>query len=117
MAVMHLYFNFTQPLFIQALMGIKGLYDAKPVSIHLLGNLAVGELKRPFKVAGLFGRKSPFLRVSSAAGVAVAVVLVPPPNFPGHVYVGHHITFEIFLWGACIRSFPIVSMTLYHGGR
>jgi len=60
MAAMHLYFNFTQPLFIQALMGIKGLYDAKPVSIHLLGNLAVGELRRPFKVASLFGRESFF---------------------------------------------------------
>ena len=60
MAVMHIYFNFTQPLFIQALMGIKGLYDAKPVSIHLLGNLPVGDLRRPFKVASFFGRESRF---------------------------------------------------------
>ncbi|KIK02194.1 hypothetical protein K443DRAFT_677834 [Laccaria amethystina LaAM-08-1] len=70
MAVMHLYFNFTQPLFIQALMGIKGLYDAKPVSIHLLGNLAVGELKRPFKVAGLFG--PPTGPLTDAAAIAEA---------------------------------------------
>ncbi|EDR03864.1 PHO88-related membrane protein [Laccaria bicolor S238N-H82] len=43
-AGMHLYSKFTQPLFIQALMGIKSLYDTKPVSIHLLGNPAMGEL-------------------------------------------------------------------------
>jgi len=55
MSVMHLYFNFTQPLFIQALMGVKGLYDAKLVSIHLLGKPATGDLKRPFKVASMFG--------------------------------------------------------------
>ena len=69
MAVMHIYFNFTQPLFIQALMGIKGLYDAKPVSIHLLGNLPVGDLRRPFKVASFFGRESRFfLPLSSPPG-------------------------------------------------
>jgi hypothetical protein len=37
MAAMHLYFKFTQPLFIQAPMGFKGLYDAKLVSIYILG--------------------------------------------------------------------------------
>ena len=46
MAVMHLYFKFTQPLFIQALMGFKGLYNAKLVSIHILGKPATGDLKR-----------------------------------------------------------------------
>src|SRR3954467_5891269 len=55
MAVMHLYFNFTQPLFIQALMGIKNLYDAKPVKIYIFGQKAEGELKRPFKSASMFG--------------------------------------------------------------
>ena len=57
MAVMHLYFHFTQPLFIQSLMGFKGLYDAKLVSIHLLGKPATGDLKRPFKAASMFGGK------------------------------------------------------------
>ena len=61
MSVMHLYFHFTQPLFIQALMGFKGLYDAKLVSIHILGKPAIGDLKRPFKVASMFGRKFFFL--------------------------------------------------------
>ena len=56
MAFLHLYMKFTQPLFIQALMGIKGLYDAKPVHIHILGKPAEGDLKRPFKAGGgLFG--------------------------------------------------------------
>ncbi|KAF8956181.1 PHO88-related membrane protein [Flammula alnicola] len=55
MGVMHIYFKFTQPLFIQALMGIKNLYDAKPVAIHILGQPAVGDLKRPFKAASMFG--------------------------------------------------------------
>jgi hypothetical protein len=55
MAVMHIYFKFTQPLFIQGLMGIKNLYDAKPVAIHILGKPATGDLKRPFKTASMFG--------------------------------------------------------------
>ena len=81
MAVMHIYFNFTQPLFIQALMGIKGLYDAKPVSIHLLGNLPVGDLRRPFKVASFFGRESRFfLPLFFSAWFLLS-------TFTGHVYV------------------------------
>ena len=63
MAVMHLYFHFTQPLFIQSLMGFKGLYDAKLVSIHVLGRPATGDLKRPFKTPSMFGRK--FFLISS----------------------------------------------------
>jgi len=55
MGVMHIYFKFTQPLFIQALMGIKNLYDAKPVAIYILGRPATGSLKRPFKTASMFG--------------------------------------------------------------
>ena len=55
MAVMHIYFKFTQPLFIQALMGVKNLYDAKPVAIYVLGKPATGDLKRPFKAASMFG--------------------------------------------------------------
>ncbi|KJA13770.1 hypothetical protein HYPSUDRAFT_195556 [Hypholoma sublateritium FD-334 SS-4] len=55
MGVMHLYFHFTQPLFIQALMGVKNLYDAKPVALYILGKPATGDLKRPFKAASMFG--------------------------------------------------------------
>ncbi|KAG1820832.1 inorganic phosphate transporter [Suillus subaureus] len=55
MAFFHLYMKYTQPLFIQALMGLKNLYDAKPVAIHVLGKPAEGDLKRPFKAASMFG--------------------------------------------------------------
>ena len=55
MGVMHIYFKFTQPLFIQSLMGLKSLYDAKIVQIYLLGKPATGDLQRPFKVASMFG--------------------------------------------------------------
>jgi Phosphate transport (Pho88) len=58
MGFMHIYMKYTQPLFIQALMGLKNLYDAKPVHIHLLGKAAEGDLKRPFKVASMFGGTS-----------------------------------------------------------
>ena len=50
--------RYTQPLFIQALMGLKTLYDAKPVRIHLFGQAAEGDLKRPFKAGGMFGAAS-----------------------------------------------------------
>lgn len=58
MSFMHIYLKYTQPLFIQALMGLKNLYDAKPVHIHILGKPAEGDLKRPFKVASMFGGAS-----------------------------------------------------------
>jgi hypothetical protein len=61
MCFMHVYLGYTQPLFVQALMGIKNLYDAKPVSIHLFGKPAEGDLKRPFKVVSLFGGTVHFL--------------------------------------------------------
>jgi len=56
MALMHGYLRYTQPLFIQGLMGIKNLYDAKPVAIHIFGKPAEGDLKRPFASGpSLFG--------------------------------------------------------------
>ncbi|THH00073.1 hypothetical protein EW026_g2385 [Hermanssonia centrifuga] len=54
MAFLHGYMKYTQPLFIQALMGMKNLYDAKPVAIYVLGKPAEGDLKRPFKSGGGF---------------------------------------------------------------
>ena len=37
-------------------MGLKNLYDAKPVAIWALGKPAEGDLKRPFKAGGgMFG--------------------------------------------------------------
>lgn len=69
MGVMHIYFHFTQPLFIQGLMGLKNIYDAPLVSIHLLGKPAVDSLARPFKVASMLGGtrlfiSTPFLSTS-----------------------------------------------------
>ncbi|KAF4618010.1 hypothetical protein D9613_012842 [Agrocybe pediades] len=61
MGVMHVYFKFTQPLFIQALMGVKNLYDAKPIAIYIFGKPAPGDLKKPFKVASMFGRECSLL--------------------------------------------------------
>ena len=56
MAFLHLYLKYTQPLFVQAIMAFKSLYEAKTVKIHVLGQKAEGDLKRPFKSgAGLFG--------------------------------------------------------------
>ncbi|GAA6017852.1 hypothetical protein JCM10207_003475 [Rhodosporidiobolus poonsookiae] len=48
MAFMHLYMKYTQPLFIQGVMPLKSLYDAKILKIHLFGQPATGDLKRPF---------------------------------------------------------------------
>lgn len=44
--------RYTQPLFIQSLMGLKNLYDSKLVSLYIMGKPAEGDLKRPFKGAG-----------------------------------------------------------------
>ncbi|CAG8579572.1 inorganic phosphate transporter Pho88 [Gigaspora rosea] len=55
MMVLHLWFEFTQPLFIQSLLPLKITYENPLVQIHLLGKPAEGDLKRPFKTAGLFG--------------------------------------------------------------
>jgi len=56
MVFLHGYMKYTQPLFIQGLMALKNLIEAKPVAIHILGKAAEGDLKRPFKAGGgLFG--------------------------------------------------------------
>ncbi|KAG6902086.1 hypothetical protein C0995_004437 [Termitomyces sp. Mi166 len=71
MAFMHLYMKYTQPLFIQALMTLKNLYDAKLVAIHVLGKKADGDLKRPFKTPGMFGAP-PTGPATDAASIAEA---------------------------------------------
>ncbi|KAH9964708.1 inorganic phosphate transporter [Lactifluus volemus] len=56
MGFLHLYLKYSQPLFVQAIMAFKSLYEAKIVKIHVLGQAADGDLKRPFKSGpGLFG--------------------------------------------------------------
>jgi hypothetical protein len=57
LSFLHFYLKYTQPLFIQSIMAAKGIYDAKPVKIHLFGQPATGDLQRPFATApGMMGR-------------------------------------------------------------
>lgn len=54
MAVMHLYFKYTNPLLIQSIIPLKGAFEGQEIKIHFFGNSASGDLKRPFKApAGL----------------------------------------------------------------
>jgi hypothetical protein len=56
MGFLHLYLKYSQPLFVQAIMAFKSLYEAKIVKIHVLGQKTEGDLKRPFKSGpGMFG--------------------------------------------------------------
>ena len=52
MAVMHLYFKYTNPLLIQSIIPLKGAFEGNLVKIHLYGLPAIGDLKRPWKAAG-----------------------------------------------------------------
>jgi Phosphate transport (Pho88) len=54
MGVMHLYFGYTQPLLVQSIMPVKNVFESKVAKVHLLGKEATGDLKRPWKTAGLF---------------------------------------------------------------
>lgn len=54
MAVMHLYFKYTNPLVIQSIIPLKGAFEGNEVKIHLFGKPAIGDLKRPFKAAAGF---------------------------------------------------------------
>jgi hypothetical protein len=52
MGVMHLYFQYTNPLLIQSIIPLKGAFEGNLVKVHLFGQPAVGELKRPWKASG-----------------------------------------------------------------
>jgi len=52
MAVMHLYFKYTNPLLIQSIIPLKGAFEGNLVKIHLLGSPATGDMKRPWKASG-----------------------------------------------------------------
>jgi hypothetical protein len=54
MAVMHLYFKYTNPLIIQSIIPLKGAFEANLTKIHVFGQPAAGDLKRPFKQAAGF---------------------------------------------------------------
>ncbi|WVW80349.1 hypothetical protein I302_102329 [Kwoniella bestiolae CBS 10118] len=52
MAFLHGYLKYTQPLFIQGLMGLKSTLESNPAKLHLWGKKAEGDLARPFKAGG-----------------------------------------------------------------
>ncbi|KAK0625890.1 inorganic phosphate transporter Pho88 [Immersiella caudata] len=54
MGVMHFYFKYTNPLLIQSIIPLKGALEANLVKIHIWGQPAAGDLKRPFKAAAGF---------------------------------------------------------------
>jgi hypothetical protein len=51
MAFMHGYLKYTNPLLIQSIIPLKGVFENNLVKIHLMGVPATGDLKRPFKAA------------------------------------------------------------------
>ncbi|AGO12918.1 AaceriADL332Cp [[Ashbya] aceris (nom. inval.)] len=55
MGFMHLYLKYTNPLLMQFISPLKTALEHAEVRIHLFGKPATGDLKRPFKQAGLFG--------------------------------------------------------------
>ena len=79
MTFLHLYLKYSQPLFVQAIMAFKSLYEAKEVKIHVLGQKVEGDLKRPFKSGpGLFGGMSfPSLPRVAAAYRLLTISLQP----------------------------------------
>ena len=54
MAVMHLYFKYSNPLLIQSIIPLKSAFEAHLVKIHIFGKPATGDLQRPFKAANSF---------------------------------------------------------------
>jgi hypothetical protein len=49
MAFMHLYLKYTNPLLIQSIIPLKSALEANLTKIHVWGQPAIGDLKRPFK--------------------------------------------------------------------
>jgi len=54
MAVMHLYFKYTNPLLIQSILPVKSAFESNLVKIYVFGKPATGDLQRPFKAAAGF---------------------------------------------------------------
>jgi hypothetical protein len=54
MGFMHLYMKYTNPLLIQSILPVKSALESNLVKIHVYGQPAAGDLKRPFKQAAGF---------------------------------------------------------------
>ena len=52
---MHLYMKYTNPLLIQSILPFKGALEQNLVKVHVFGQPAVGDMKRPWKAAGMMG--------------------------------------------------------------
>ena len=52
MGVMHLYMKYTNPLLVQSIIPLKGAFEGNLTKIHIMGQPAIGDLKRPWKAAG-----------------------------------------------------------------
>ena len=52
MAVMHLYFKYSNPLLVQSVLPLKGALESNLTKIHVFGKSATGDLQRPFKTTG-----------------------------------------------------------------
>lgn len=56
MGFMHLYLQYANPLLVQSIIPLKGVFEGNLIKVHLLGQPAAGELKRPWKAsAGFMG--------------------------------------------------------------
>ena len=51
MGFMHFYMKYTNPLLIQSIIPTKSAFESNLAKIHLFGQPASGDLKRPFKQA------------------------------------------------------------------
>lgn len=54
MMFMHLYMKYTNPLLIQSIIPLKSALESNLAKIHIWGQPASGDLKRPFKAAAGF---------------------------------------------------------------
>lgn len=54
MAFMHLYLKYTNPLLIQSILPVKGVFEGNIAKVHLFNKAAVGDLERPWKAAAGF---------------------------------------------------------------
>lgn len=51
MSFMHIYMKYTNPLVIQSIIPVKSVFEGTLAKIHIFGQPASGDLKRPFKAA------------------------------------------------------------------
>ncbi|TPX64823.1 hypothetical protein SpCBS45565_g05597 [Spizellomyces sp. 'palustris'] len=52
----HYKWGYLRPLLLQSVLGLRTLYQAQLVQVHILGKPATGDLARPWKAASPFGQ-------------------------------------------------------------